>query len=268
MAQLNREDIVTACEQYWVRTRVPSDAVADMKRELLNHLAEAEAAGKKPHTVVGRDVLAFAEVWASEYRLPPPPPVTETPRDRSRKEMWTLWDAFGWVLPITAIVVLLIVFGPKEEVVDSPSLWRWLWVGITVFLAVGEMITAGFFMLPFAVGAAVAATLAWFDVSVPIQLFAFIGTSLIALWGIRRFAISDNQPSYPVGAKRFVNARAIVIEDIIRDTGEGRVRLDREEWRATTDGSMTLEPGTTVRVVDVRGSRLVVEPVDGPANPV
>jgi len=105
----------------------------------------------------------------------------------------------------------------------------------------------------------VAATLAWFDVTLPIQLVAFIGTSLVALWGIRRFALSDTQPSYPVGAKRFVNARAIVIENIVRDTGEGKVRLDREEWRATTDGAEPIGPGTEVRVVDVRGSRLVVE---------
>ncbi len=56
-----------------------------------------------------------------------------------------------------------------------------------------------------------------------------------------------------------MNARALVLETIMRDSGEGKVRLDREEWRATTDGAEPIEPGVEVRVVDVRGSRLVVE---------
>ncbi len=257
------EEIVAACEEYWLQTFVPSHVVAEMKVELASHLDDAAAAGKGPESVIGRDLESFAEVWASEYRVAPPRQPAVSPRQRAIAKRWDFWDAFGWILPILAIVVLLIVFGPKEEAVDSPSLWRWLWIGITLFLGVGEMVTAGFFMLPFAVGAAVAATLAWFDVAVPIQLGAFIVTSLVALWGLRRFAISDNQPSYPVGAKRFVNAEAIVIESIDRASGQGRVRLDREEWRATTDGEGILEPGTSVRVVDVRGARLVVEPRGG-----
>lgn len=262
MAQLSREEIVATCERYWRNTRVPADAVAAMKRNLESQLAIAAAAGKKPQSVIGRDVIVYAEARASEFRLPPPPSADEAPRDRSREQLWEFFYAFGWIIPVTAIVILLIIFGPKEEsILDGNVLWRWLWVGITVFLAVGEMVTAGFFMLPFAVGAAVAATLAWFDVTLPIQLVAFIGTSLVALWGIRRFAISDTQPSYPVGAKRFVNARAIVLTDVIRDTGQGKVRLDREEWRATTDGAEPISAGTEVRVVDVRGSRLVVEAV-------
>jgi membrane protein implicated in regulation of membrane protease activity len=260
MTPLTRDEIIVACEEYWLATRVPPGVVAEMRTELASHLDEATAAGKKPRRVVGRDLTAFAEAWASEYRVRPPndPPVA--PRDRTRRMKWDLLDGFGWVLPLTAIVVLIIVFGPKEDPVDDLLLWRWLWIGVALFLAVGEMITAGFFMLPFAVGAAVAAALAWFRVDIAYQLIAFIGTSLLALWGIRRFAISDNQPSYPVGAKRFMNARAVVIEDIDKATGAGRVRLDREEWRATTDGTAVIKAGTDVKVVDVRGSRLVVEP--------
>ncbi len=260
MAQLTSEQIVAACVDYWRTTRVPHEAVEKMRRELESMLAGAVATGKKPQTVVGRDVRVFAEAWASEYRLPPPPDPNRAPRDRSIEQKWEFFYAFGWLIPVAAIVVLLIIFGPKEEsILDGNILWRWLWVGITVFLAVGEMVTAGFFMLPFAIGAAVAATLAWFDVTLPIQLVSFIGTSLVALWGIRRFALSDTQPSYSVGAKRFVNARARVIEDINRDTGQGKVRLDREEWRATTDGAEPIEAGTEVMVLEVRGSRLVVE---------
>jgi membrane-bound ClpP family serine protease len=41
-------------------------------------------------------------------------------------------------------------------------------------------------------------------------------------------------------------------------TGEGRVRVDTELWRATTDGG-PIAQDARVRVIEVRGTRLVVE---------
>ena len=143
---------------------------------------------------------------------------------------------------------------------DDSELWRWLWLGIAVVLGIGEMVTSGFFMLPFAIGAGVAAILAWVDVSVPLQLVAFIGTSIFALWSLRRFARDDRQPSYPVGSMRFVGANAVVIDAVDPASGRGQVRLDSETWGAITDTGAVIEPGAQVRVVEVRGTKLVVEP--------
>ena len=58
---------------------------------------------------------------------------------------------------------------------------------------------------------------------------------------------------------RYVDAVATVTESIDRVAGTGRVRMDTEQWRATTDGDSVLEQGIEVVVVDVRGARLVVE---------
>ena len=52
-----------------------------------------------------------------------------------------------------------------------------------------------------------------------------------------------------------------MIEPIDRTTGVGRVRVDTEMWRATTDGDPIPE-GTEVHITDIRGTRLVVEPED------
>ena len=172
--------------------------------------------------------------------------------------------AYGWLLPVVAAALLLMIFGPKEDAVEDPNLWRWLWLGIAVVLGIGEMVTAGFFMLPFAIGAGIAALLAWAQVALVVQLVVFISVSLVAVVALRRFAWSDREPSYPVGVKRFVGARGVVIEVIDPRSGSGRVRLGRGElWSASTDLGTVLQPGTAVHVVEVRGTHLIVEPVGG-----
>jgi membrane protein implicated in regulation of membrane protease activity len=52
---------------------------------------------------------------------------------------------------------------------------------------------------------------------------------------------------------------ARVVEEVDPATGEGRVRMETETWRATTDGG-PIPVGANVRVLEVRGTRLVVEP--------
>ncbi len=139
--------------------------------------------------------------------------------------------------------------------------WRWIWIGAALFLGMAEIVTAGFFMLPFAVGAVIAAALAFMDVAPAIQLIVFIATSLVALILLQRFVRHGDEKQAPVGANRFVDRTAVVLDAIKRTAGTGRVRMDSEEWRATTDGD-DIAVGAEVRIIEVRGTRLVVEPTE------
>jgi membrane protein implicated in regulation of membrane protease activity/DNA-binding ferritin-like protein (Dps family) len=254
-------EIVADCERYWRETNVPRATVREMAAELQAHLVDAQAEGKTPEAVVGPDLAEFAEAWASEYRRPMPQGSWDRKEQRSawRRDMRS---AYGWLGFAAAAIVVLAVFGPKENNVDDVELWRWIWVIGAAALGIGEMLTAGLFMLPFAIGAVAAAILAFANVAVPIQIAVFLAVSVLSLWGLKRFAWREQEPIHPVGAKRYVNARATVIETIDRIAGTGRVRLDTEQWRATTTLDVAIEPGTEVRVVDVTGARLVVEPLE------
>jgi membrane protein implicated in regulation of membrane protease activity len=259
--RLSIEQIIADCERYWIDTRVPRSRVREMATELQSHLLEAAAEGKKPEAVVGDNLAEFAEAWASEYRGPASLDAWYNTGDpaTTRRE---IRSAYGWLVVALAVVALLAIFGPKEETVDNVEVWRWIWVIGAAALGVGEMITAGFFLLPFAIGAVAAAILAFANVAVPVQVGAFIGTSILSLWGIKRFAWRSEEPVHSIGAKRYVDAKATVIEPIDRIAGTGRVRLDMQQWRATTQLDEVIEPGTEVRVIDVTGARLVVEPTE------
>jgi membrane protein implicated in regulation of membrane protease activity len=228
-----------------------------MKVELSAHLHDAIGAGKGMEAVVGTDLAEFAESWAVEYRGPASDKAWKTAQ---RKREWAdIRAAYGWLGGAAALIVILIAFGPKENHVEDIEVWRWIWVGAVVVLGIGEMVTAGLFMLPFAIGALAAGILAWFNVPVWLQLVVFLVISVGALWGMRKFAWRSSEPTYAVGARRYVDATATVTKTVDRVAGTGRVRMDTERWRATTDGDDVIEPGTEVVVTDVRGARLVVE---------
>ncbi|MBM3695443.1 MAG: NfeD family protein [Actinobacteria bacterium] len=137
------------------------------------------------------------------------------------------------------------------------EMWRWIWLALVVVFGIGEIFTAGFFMLPFAVGAVVAFLLSWFNIPVPVSLVVFLATSVVALVVIQKLVRRSDQRQVPVGANRFVGRTVVVTEQVDRLANTGRVRMDTETWRATTDGP-PIEVGAEARVVEVRGTRLVL----------
>lgn len=66
--------------------------------------------------------------------------------------------------------------------------WTWFWVILSAFLVVGEIFTAGFFILPFGIGAAVAALVAWLGFDLVWQWATFLIVSIPALLLLKRFA--------------------------------------------------------------------------------
>ncbi|CAN5842299.1 hypothetical protein BH24ACT3_BH24ACT3_08140 [soil metagenome] len=152
---------------------------------------------------------------------------------------------------------------------ESPEFWRWVWLVGTVAFALGELSTAGtFFLMPFALGAAVAAVLAFAGVDVGIEWLAFLAVSVGAFAAMRPLArrLDAGGPQDGIGAKRLIGQPARVLTDI--PAGDlGLVQVNREEWRAETVDGTSLAAGTPVKVVEVRGTRVVVWPVGDPALP-
>lgn len=266
MTDLTADQVVDRCRTYWRGSGVSTEAADEMAAELTAHLAEASAAGKSIETVTGDDIDEFAEEWAAAYRGPMPaspatssPTPTSLPRTENRAPGWVLWLG---ALAIVALVILVAVLAPDDEAMDQ-TVWVGLWLVAAALLAVGEMLTAGFFLLPFAIGAAAAGILALATVSVPLQIITFVVVSVGSLFLLQRFAQKDvHGELLPVGAARYIGASALVVEPVSRLQNTGWVKMGTEDWRATTDGNVEIPISTEVKVVEVRGARLVVEPVD------
>jgi membrane protein implicated in regulation of membrane protease activity len=132
--------------------------------------------------------------------------------------------------------------------------WPWVW-----------LVAGAFVLLPFALGAAVACLLAFLDAAEVVQWGAFVGTSavcFVGLWQLRH-RIDRDGPDDGIGSRRLIGQPALVLEAVPGGpTGLGLVRIGREEWRAESLDGRAIPEGVHVKVVEVRGTRVRVWPVD------
>ena len=257
------QELVDRCRRYWLETGIPRSAVENMGRELESHLLEAAADGRDPESVVGQDLPGFAAAWADELR----------PRRRGESPSWKAVErrldlrsssrTVGWVsaVLVVALVVAIIVTWRKEPIMDN-ELWRWVWVGMALVMGLGEIVTAGFFLLPFGIGAALAAIAAWTGLHGAVQWVLFFGgTGISMLFVLRYMRAQDQEDGLLIGPSRYVGMHAVVLEKVDISANTGRIRVEAEEWRAITDGDPIPE-SVTVEVIELRGTRLVVAEVE------
>ena len=139
------------------------------------------------------------------------------------------------------------------------KIW-WLWMALAAIFVIGEIFTAGFFILWFGIGAAAAGVLAVLGLGAGWQLGAFVVVSGVLFAVSRKFSERFTKKQPPgIGADRFIGKEGVVLEEIDNDNNTGRVRLGKEEWRAEGNTEKTIPVGKRVKVVRLDGTHLIVE---------
>ena len=139
------------------------------------------------------------------------------------------------------------------------KIW-YIWMILAALFVVGEIFTAGFFLLWFGVGAAVAGVLALFGLGFGWQLGAFVLVSGTLFVVSRKFADKFTKKQPPgIGADRVIGKQGIVFEEIDHTKNTGRVRLKKEEWRADSESGQVIPSGMQVEVIRLDGTHLVVK---------
>ena len=142
------------------------------------------------------------------------------------------------------------------------ELW-WIWVIIGVIFIIGEIFTAGFFLIWFGIAAIIAGVIAFFELSVVWQGVAFVIISAILLAGTRRLANRFTKKQPPgVGADRFTDKTGVVLEEIDNDKNTGRIRVEEDEWRADSLEGSIIPQSSKVQVVKVEGTHMIVKKIE------
>jgi membrane protein implicated in regulation of membrane protease activity len=152
---------------------------------------------------------------------------------------------------------------------DNPALWAGIFLAVAVGFGIGEIVLASsFFLLPFAIGALVASIVSLMGAGPVISFPLFLIVSFCVFLGFRPLAKrldADTPDVAGIGANRLIGVTGSVTEAIPPNPGEaGMVRIGGEDWRADAADDLALPVGLRVRVLEVRGTRLVVEPLEPP----
>ena len=137
-----------------------------------------------------------------------------------------------------------------------------IWLVLAALSGLGEMLTGTFLLVPLVVGAIAAAIAVALGADILWVLFVFGVVALSALGLVLRFAArtKDDPLATNEGARRYVDARGSVTSDIDL-LGGGRVSTGGQSWRALSNNGEPISTGCKVRVVEVRGTALIVEEV-------
>jgi membrane protein implicated in regulation of membrane protease activity len=137
-----------------------------------------------------------------------------------------------------------------------------LWLVAAGLLGIGEMHSGGLYLLPFAIGAALAAAVSLLGAGALLSGIMFVAASVVVLGALRPVAHRHRRLPPPIrtGAAALIGRRAMVLERIANDEGVGCVRIEGGEvWTARSYAEDdVIEAGERVEVVEIKGATALV----------
>jgi membrane protein implicated in regulation of membrane protease activity len=141
-------------------------------------------------------------------------------------------------------------------------LWA-AWLLLAVALGVAEMVSLNLVLLMMAVGALVGGLTAAVGAPFVLQVLLAAGSSVAMLALVRPSLIERLHvgPTLVSGHNKLVGQQGVVTEEL-SGIESGRVKIAGEIWSARPyDDGLTIAPGTTVEVFEIRGATAYVHPV-------
>jgi membrane protein implicated in regulation of membrane protease activity len=138
-----------------------------------------------------------------------------------------------------------------------------VWLGMAILFGIAEMASLDLILAMLALGALVGMVTALLGAGLGVSAIAAALASVACLALVRPALVKrlHSGPELSLGHGKLVGQQGIVTERI---TGleAGRIKLSGEIWSAKPyDETLTIEPGNTVEVLEIRGATAYVHPV-------
>lgn len=136
---------------------------------------------------------------------------------------------------------------------------QWLWLGLGLVLAIGEMVIPGVFLIWLAGAALVTGLVAWVvPIGLPLQVVMFAVLAIVSVFAgrnwLRRNPVEPADPKMNDRGAQAVGEIVVVTQALA--PGSGRVRLGDSDWLARGPDA---DVGTRMRVSAHDGATLIVE---------
>ena len=142
-------------------------------------------------------------------------------------------------------------------------MWSIIWLALFVVLIVFEAVTTGLFTIWFAGGALIALLVSLFLDMWVVQMVVFLIVSFLLLYFMRPVAMRKfNAKRLKTNVEDIAGREAKVTEFIDNLNASGTAILNGLEWSArSVEDCVTIPAGERVLVREVRGVKLIVEPI-------
>jgi len=139
----------------------------------------------------------------------------------------------------------------------------WLIIAGACFII--EMITIGFFIFWFGIGALLAMVTSFiFPDNIFLQVLVFTISSIVLLFLtkplVQKFTKKDKKME--TNAYSIIGKKGIVVQDINPTFGVGQIKVAGEVWSAKTNDGSKIEKGSEIQIINIEGVKAVVEPIN------
>ena len=127
-----------------------------------------------------------------------------------------------------------------------------IWLIAAIVLVIIELLTAGFGVICFAIGALFSALVAFLDANLVWQLVVFAVASVLSFVFLRPVLLrllDKKSKDVKTNADALIGKTAIVSETVDPDKNLGRVAVDGDDWKAVSADGSVIDKGEKVQIV-------------------
>lgn len=141
-------------------------------------------------------------------------------------------------------------------------MWQ-IWLIIAGVCLVIEIMTVGFLIFWFAIGALFAMIVSLFTDNLIIQTSVFVISSGIMIFATKPFVkkFVNTKNTIQTNVYSTIGKIGIVTKDIDSIHSLGQVKVDGEVWSAVGINDMNIPQGTEVEIKEIKGVKAIVSPV-------
>ncbi len=141
-------------------------------------------------------------------------------------------------------------------------MWQ-IWLIMAGICLIIEIMTVGFLIFWFAIGALLAMVVSFFTNNVIMQTSVFVISSTILIFATKPFVkkFASNKNAIQTNVYSTVGKIGIVTKDIDSLQSLGQVKVGGEVWSAIGLDDMNIPQGTEVEIKEIKGVKAIVAPL-------
>lgn len=139
-------------------------------------------------------------------------------------------------------------------------MWQF-WLIVSGICFVIEMITVGFLVFWFGIGALLAMISSFFIPNMYVQAFIFLISSTLLIFLTKPFVnkFVNKEKTIVTNAYSIIGKTGLVIQDIDPTLGTGQIKISGETWSAKSDSGEPISKDSKVEVIKIDGVKAVVK---------